>query len=166
MAWMQWWLEFLHLTASVMRYELFNPEHRPKLHYSHWNIFGQWHLKKNVPPTFRCEHHHHAGGKQEGPAGRHRPRRWSHWSMYLFVNWLNSEKRHLAMMFEFLHLKSLCRSKQTSFLTLSKDRKLLVSSIILLLRNINCASSLSACHFPASSVSSDGCPILHRQRQG
>lgn len=32
-----------------MRFELFNPEHWPKLYYSLWNIFFQWHLKKNVP---------------------------------------------------------------------------------------------------------------------
>lgn len=153
MAWMQWWLEFLHLIASVMRYELFNPEHWPKLYYSHWNIFLINDIWKRMSPYLQVW----------TPSPRWWKTRRPSWSSSLttliplkyvtFVNWLTLEKRHLAMMFEFLHLKSLCRSKQTSFLTLSKDREAQVSSISLFLRNINCASALPACHFPASSVS-------------
>lgn len=127
MAWMQWWLEFLHLIASVMLFELFNPEHWPKLYYSHWNIFGQWHLKKNVPlpsgvntVTTLVENKKaqlvviaHDVDPIEVCTSVSCSENYS----------LKLEKWCFAMMFEFLHLKSLCRSKQTSFLTLSKDHK-------------------------------------------
>lgn len=119
--WLWWFMSFLTLSTG-----------QTNGFYDLGCLFAGQHNLNKFSPVDRCEHCHLSGAEQEGPAGHHCPWCGSNWGMFVYLAcgemlsyWvqLSLKKWSLAMMSEFLHLNSLCGSKHTSFLTLSRDHK-------------------------------------------